>query len=80
MRLECGVGFGRVVAHVRGSYVPTPVSGVGLFDHLVGTGEQRCWNFEAACIRHDESNLTRCSTGISVPRASPQAPLMALAG
>ena len=26
------------------------------------------------------SNLTRCSTGISVPRASPQAPLMALAG
>jgi hypothetical protein len=25
-----------------------------LFDHLVGAREQRCWNFEAACIRHDE--------------------------
>jgi hypothetical protein len=25
-----------------------------LFNHLVGARERRCWNFEAACIRHDE--------------------------
>ena len=55
-----------------------------LFDHFVGARKQRCWNsrpraFATMRLMRDAEFDLAVSTGISVPRASPQAPLMALA-
>src|SRR5262245_1950358 len=63
-----------------GSYVPTTVVSrcsirYSLFDHLVGAGEQRRWNFDAerfgSLVLITISNLVGCCTGRS-PGFSPR--------
>src|SRR6185503_5246336 len=61
--------FGSVVVHVRPAATPPPRPRAGSrtpafsFDHLVGTGEQRGWHFEAERLGSrqidDEIELSR---------------------